>query len=148
MSPRDAATSAQIASALKNIIEDLGYTITTLADGTFSASGTDLVAVAQLLSDVASKSPPWTRSYMHHALNGRQGSKRLYQAIITLGAQLDGHTVILANVEKIEVLARPGQLHPQSIILADAIRCQGCRIAFVPRVPWQKYCSAKCRRSH
>ena len=45
----------------------------------------------------------------------------------------------------VQVLARPGAVPAGSLVLGEARQCvwPGCRVRFVPRVPWQRYCDLR-----
>lgn len=103
---------------------------------------------AQRLSDVARKDPPWTYRYIDGVLKGTmKASPALLDAIMRLGALIDGAPVEVAKSTQVVVMAA-GTVAPGALILADSRRCAnpGCRIEFVPRVPWQRCHSSECAR--
>jgi len=59
------------------------------------------------------------------------------------GATLDDAPVMTTYTVQVTVLARPGALIDGTLVLGEAKACAwpGCPVVFVPRVPWQKYCS-------
>ena len=136
-------------SLLSSVIEELGYEIRILDDGGKRVAVSDLEDVAIGLSQLVGKVPAWGWRYLQGVLNGSIGaSVKLVQAIMEWGAVLDGQPAVLANTVDASVRAREGQLHPGAVVLAGSTRCghQGCKVAFVPRVPWQFYCCDGCRK--
>ncbi len=108
----------------------------------------DLQGIADKLSQVAKKEPAWGWRYLRNVLNGKiEVSTRLANAIMALGATMDGIPVQVAAGKPVQVLA-VGEVKPGALILADSRPCSrpGCPVHFVPRVPWQRYCSVGCRR--
>lgn len=104
--------------------------------------------IAQRLSAMVHKDPPWTRMYIRNVVNGRMDASQLMMdAIMRLGALLDGMQVDLAKSTPVSVMAI-GKVTQGALILADSRRCAnpGCRVEFVPRVPWQRCHSAECAR--
>lgn len=101
--------------------------------------------MAEQLSKVSWRKSPWTWRYVQGVHKGTIApSDGFAKAIEALGATLDDTPALLAYSVRVEVLAKPGQqLTPGSVILAESRPCQwpGCRVHFVPKVPWQKYCS-------
>jgi hypothetical protein len=105
--------------------------------------------VAKRLSALARKQPPWGWRYIQCVEKGTLApSQKLTRAVFSLGATLDGVPTLVANTEPVQVYARPGTVRPGSIILGESRACArpGCPVSFIPRVPWQKYCSSECRR--
>lgn len=133
--------------ALQDLLSDLGYAIELREDGKLHVGTADLEKVAAELATLIDKDPPWGWRYLQSVLNGSVGaSARLTQAIFAWGAVLDGAAPILANTQDVNVRAHPGQLHPGAVVLAKSKRCKNtrCRVAFVPKVPWQDYCRPEC----
>lgn len=107
--------------------------------------------VATRLSTVVRQEPPWGWRYIQGVEKGTiKPSQKLARAVMTLGATLDGVSPQLADTEAIQVYARPGAIRPGSVILGESKTCArpGCTVSFVPRVPWQRYCSRECRAKY
>lgn len=137
----------QAPQMLQELIRALGYPVEVQPGGRVTVSVETLALVAGELSALVSKEPAWGRSYLSNVLNRRQPASALFvQAIVTWGAVIDGTPAILANTQDVLVRAKAGQLHPGSVVLANSQRCPGCQVAFVPTVPWQRYCRPQCRR--
>lgn len=102
--------------------------------------------IARRLSQIAGKEKPWGWRYVQsvdHNTLGHEPSKSFVQAVEILAASLDsGVPEFVMATEPTTVYARPGAIHPNSIVLAESKPCvePTCTIHFVPRVPWQKYC--------
>jgi hypothetical protein len=104
--------------------------------------------IARRLSAVARKQPPWGWRYIQGVEKGTiVPSQKLARAVYSLGATLDGVPTLVANTEPVQVYARPGSVRPGSIILGESKTCArpGCPVSFIPKVPWQKFCSSECR---
>ena len=104
--------------------------------------------IARRLSAVARKQPPWGWRYIQGVEKGTiTPSRKLTRAVFSLGATLDGVPALVADTEPVQVYARPGAVRPGSIILGESKTCArpGCPVSFIPRVPWQKFCSSECR---
>jgi hypothetical protein len=104
------------------------------------AGYTDL---ARRLSAVVDKSPAWGWRYISSIVAGTVApSPRMTRAVELLCAAVDDTPVALADVEPIEVLARIGQVQPGALLLGAQKQCMhpGCKIKFIPTVPWGKYC--------
>lgn len=102
---------------------------------------------AKRLSAIARKDPPWGWRYVQGVEKGTiEPSRALTRAALALGAEMDGVPTILANSETVKVYARPGAIRPGSVILGESKACArpGCPVNFVPRVPWQRFCSREC----
>lgn len=109
--------------------------------------------LAKRLSEIARKEKPWGWRYVQsveHGTLGHAPSRRFLQAVAVLAAESDGVPEFVAETEAVMVYARAGAVHPNSILLAESKGCANptCKIHFIPRVPWQKYCPrcAKIRR--
>lgn len=138
----------QASDALRELIAALGYPIEQKADGGYAVSVETLTVVGAELSALVDVSPPWGWRYMHGVINNKtKASAKLAQAIFAWGAVIDGAPALLANTQDVVVRAQPGQLHPGSVVLARSQRCPSCRVAFVPTVPWQRYCRPLCRKT-
>ena len=128
--------------ALEDVILALGHDPAMISDK-------DLGKIGARLLELVRKDPPWGRSYMSNVLRGRQkASGILMDAIMRLGALIDGTHVDLAHATQMTVMAL-GDVKPGALILGDSRRCAnpGCPVEFVPRVPWQACHSAECARA-
>jgi hypothetical protein len=108
----------------------------------------DLQDVADQLSYMVKKDPAWGWRYLRNVMNGKMDpSAKLTDAVMRLGAMIDSTPVDVARSEQVTVMA-VGNVQPGSLILADSRRCAnpGCKITFVPRVPWQRCHSSECTR--
>jgi hypothetical protein len=100
--------------------------------------------LAQKLSGLAQKKPAWGWRYVQGVHAGSIGPSAAFaMAVRALGATLDDAPVMLTYTVEVRVLARPGTVPSGALVLGEARPCQwkGCRVLFVPKVPWQKYCS-------
>jgi len=109
--------------------------------------------LATRLSKIARTDKPWGWRYVQsvdHGTLGHPPSRRFLRAVEILFAEMDGLPAFVADTEPVMVHARPGSVHPNSILLAESKPCANptCTIHFIPRVPWQKYCPrcAKLKR--
>lgn len=103
--------------------------------------------VANELSRAVGKEPSWTWRYVQGVAAGTiQPSQLFGSAVFALGATLDDVPAPLAYTQQIQVLARPGEVIDGSLVLGKSRLCArpGCRVWFVPNVPWRKYCSKEC----
>jgi hypothetical protein len=126
---------------------DLGYIQNSLGHlvGIFQKSGKveTYTELAEKLSAIAHKEIPWGWRYVQSVHTGSvAASEKFSNAVEILMASLDGLPAFIAETEPITVYARPGAIHPNSVILGESKTCANptCTIHFVPRVPWQKYC--------
>jgi len=110
----------------------------------------ELEDVARRLCDAAEHNglerPSWGWRYLRNVLNGKlEASKRLTDAILRLGALLDGAPAEAIAGERVTILAL-GRVAAGAVVLADSRPCgnPGCRVEFVPRVPWQRFHSREC----
>lgn len=105
--------------------------------------------LAEKLSAIARKENPWGWRYVQSVHTGSVApSEKFTNAVEILMASLDGLPAFIAETEPITVYARPGALHPGSVILGESKTCANpkCTVHFVPRVPWQKYCPTHRRK--
>jgi hypothetical protein len=105
--------------------------------------------LARQLSKIVKREKPWGWRYVQSVAKGTvQPSKDMRQAVDRLALAMDGTPAMLADVEEVTVVALRGSLQAGALVLPKSQLCQqpGCRITFVPRVPWQKYCGV-CKRS-
>ena len=63
-----------------------------------------------------------------------------------LGYMIDNGHHLIAKSTPTNVMAY-GNIKPGSLILANSRPCAyaACVVHFVPRVPWQRFCSTDCR---
>lgn len=105
----------------------------------------DLQAVADRLSDLAGRSPAWGWRYLRNVLNHKiDASRALVDAVMRLGALVDGAPKDLARSERVSVQAL-GSVKPGALILADSRPCV-CGMEFVPVCGRQVYHSKECAR--
>ncbi len=137
------ATPRQAGALLAELIRSLGH-----FEDVIPVS--ELQKVADRLSEVATaggrNSKPWTWRYLRSVLSGTvEPSQRLVNAILKLGALIDGAPVEAVKGERVQVLAL-GKVAPGSVILASSKACgnPGCKVTFVPVVPWQRFHSQAC----
>lgn len=138
------AEEEMIRGALAELVRGFGH-----EPGLISVE--DLQGIADKLSQVAGKDPPWGWRYLRNLLNGKiEASEKMGNAVMALGATLDGVPVLVARGHPVQVLA-VGEVKPGSVVLGSSRACArpGCMVHFVPRVPWQKWCSKECKhRDH
>ncbi len=108
----------------------------------------DLTDIANRLSAIAKHEPAWTWRYLRNVLNKKlDASQKLLQAVVALGATLDGIPAELAAAHPVSVMTA-GNIKPGALVLANSRPCANpyCMIHFVPSSPRQRYHSAACRR--
>ena len=96
------------------------------------------------LSRLAGHKPAWTWRYVQGVHSGTlEPSEAFALAVQAYGATLDDAPAMVTYTVQVTVLARPGALIDGTLVLGEAKPCAwpGCPVVFVPRVPWQKYCS-------
>ena len=99
--------------------------------------------LAEKLSAIAHKENPWSWRYVQSVHTGSIApSEKFTRATELLVADLDNLPAFIAETEQTMIFARPGTVHPNSILLSESKGCSEptCTIHFIPRVPWQKYC--------
>lgn len=110
----------------------------------------DLQVIADKLSQIAAKDPPWGWRYLRNLLNDKiEASEKLTRAIFALGASVDGVNEELAGAQQVMVMVPAGvKVHPGALILSHSQPCANpaCGLHFVPRTPRQKYHSRACGR--
>ena len=114
------------------------------------ARETDLDPIAEKLSTIAGKSPPWSGNYLYNVIRGNYGAtKRLANAISEYARVIDGLPMILAGLEPVLVYAKPGSLKKYTVIDGDSCQCANpdCGVWFIKKVWNQIYCSWLCNRS-
>lgn len=126
------------AQALSELIYGLGH-------DPASIRVDDLQAVADRLSELARRDPAWGWRYLRNVLNRRMdASRKLIDAVMRLGALVDGAPRDLARSERVTVQAL-GKVKPGALVLADSQPCI-CGIEFVPAAWNQKYHSKECKK--
>lgn len=103
------------------------------------------VAFAKKLSDAVGRDQPWSWQYIRGVYKKQlPPGNELSKAIQVLGALIDSVPPIIAHTETIPILAKPGQVRPDSIVITSSRICAqpGCSIWFVPNSPRRKYCPA------
>lgn len=113
----------------------------------------NLIDLAERLSKIAHKEPPWTWRYLNSILKGHKGfkmTKELDEAVVQLGMVLDGQSIIQAKLRPIQAYSVNGNTPDGVVILADVIRCYNpnCQLLFTKRSGNQKYCCDGCRKKH
>lgn len=91
----------------------------------------------------------WTWRYVQGVAAGTiRASEDFGLAVRRLAEALDGKMVEHTGMREVVVLAREEDVGEGAVVLGRARRCEGlgCRVRFVPRVPWQRFCSAECRK--
>jgi hypothetical protein len=128
---------------LQSIIEYQDDLLTRLGPGPYHAH------LAEQLSRIADHTPPWTGRYVQSVVSGTLAPSAAFAlAVDAYGASLEDVPALITYTVTVQVLARPGAVHPGSIVLSESRPCEwtGCHTIFVPRVPWQKYCNAELHR--
>src|SRR5512139_467965 len=101
--------------------------------------------LAGQLSALAQRRPAWGWRYVQSVTSGTLRASRAFTlAVEAYGATLDDAPAVITYTVQVTVLARPGALPENgALVLGEAKPCAwpGCRVIFVPRVPWQRYCS-------
>lgn len=105
-------------------------------------------AMAVKLGNLVGES--WSWRYVQGVEKGTVGAGRKFgEAVRRLAEVVDGRRAEMTGMVPVRVLAREGQVREGSVILGGSRVCDGgsCQVVFVPRVPWQRFCSKECRRS-
>jgi len=103
------------------------------------------------LAALVSKEKPFAARYLNGVLLGHKGmapSAELQQAMAIMAGQMDGQHPLQAVASPVGVLGINGNIRPGSVVLGKSVLCPGCNLWFVPRVPWQKYCTTDCGRQY
>lgn len=104
--------------------------------------------MAERLSGLVGKRPVWTWRYVQGVEKGTIGASQVFgEAVRRLGEELDGRKAELTGYGPVRVLARAGEVAEGAVVLGSSKVCagSGCQVVFVPRVPWQRFCSRECR---
>lgn len=127
--------------ALQTLVETIGYDPRNLTVD----QKTD---IANRLSQIANRSDPWTWRYVHNVAGKINASREMMDAILRLGAILDGAPESLAMGKPVQCIAI-GQVAAGALILADSRRCHNlqCGLQFVPTAHNQRYHSRACKRA-
>lgn len=99
--------------------------------------------LAHQLSKIAGRSPPWTWRYVQGVMAGTLSpSPAFAQAVLALQMGTQKVPSILADLELVQVYARPGTVQPGAFVVAESrpCACPTCPIYFVPVSPEQIYC--------
>lgn len=99
--------------------------------------------LAYQLSEIAGRSPPWTWRYVQGVLAGTLSpSPAFAQAVFALQMAIQKVPPITADLELVQVYARPGTVQPGALVVAESrpCACPTCPIYFVPVSPEQIYC--------
>jgi len=112
-----------------------------------SAARPNLVLVANKLSAIARKEPPWSYNYLSNILRGEPASKRLAWAMESLLASMDGVPASGAGKVEFTVLADPAHFQNGVVVLLPVKPCWRpvCPVRFVGW-PAQKYCCLDCKK--
>lgn len=108
----------------------------------------NLAEMAETLSKLVGKEPPWTDRYLNGVIKGHKGfaiSTEMERALHALAGRIEGQHPLQALTQPVQVLSINGYVKPGSIILGKTKRCERCQTPIVPRVPWQRYCCKECR---
>lgn len=134
-------TDDQLRDALRDIFAHYGYDRDIWGDAAKNE-------IAVLLSQVARKDPPWGGLYVHNFMTGGVQAGRVFKAaIVGLAAMIDGMPLHLVQGKPVQITAL-GNVRPGSLVYSDSQKCKrlACPVHFIPRVPWQRYCSPECRK--
>lgn len=136
-------TPAQVRAALAEVLRGLGMVPEVL-------TGRDATLAGQKLAAAVNRPKPWGRSYVLAVLHGSQAvqpSPLFIQAILSLGATIDGVPPMVAAAHEVRLLA-VGLVVPGAVVLANSKPCArpGCPVQFVPDHPSRRYCCQDCRR--
>jgi|SRR5919108_5044405 hypothetical protein len=104
--------------------------------------------IADKLSKMVGREDPWTWRYVQGVHKGTIAPSPIFaRAVFALGAAIDEVPVTVIDTEAVQVYARKGLVKPRSVVLAASKPCANpaCPVQFVPKVPWQKFCSDECR---
>jgi hypothetical protein len=99
--------------------------------------------IAEKLSRVIHKDPPWTWRYVQGVHKGTIEPSRVFgRAVMLLGLAIDEVPLLIVDTEAVQVYAKPGDVKAGSIVMTPSVVCANpaCNIQFVPNVPWRKLC--------
>lgn len=103
--------------------------------------------LANDLSQLAGKVPPWSYRYVRSVHAGDYApSKKMQAAIVAKLAEVDGASGELAASVPITVYVSPDRANELAgaYIMGDVKICPTCTKRFTPNVPWRRYCG-ECR---
>lgn len=127
-----------VSEALQSILDHF------LEETTFKDTEELYAIVAEKLSKIADKNPPWKAKYIYNVLrNGDFASKAMREAIYTLATVSDGLPVEIAQSEPVTVfVVRNNSVKPNSLVYAESKLCAkaDCTVWFVPNTPNRIYC--------
>lgn len=113
--------------------------------------GANYQALADRLSQIAGKIPPWSGRYLQSVESGSYpASRRLARALEILGAEIDGRPLEIADSEEVTIYARTGKIKPGSMIDGASQVCafKFCSIWFIRTHPRQIYCPVHKERKN
>lgn len=138
----DVFSQAVVRESLKGILEHYGFKVDDIHVD-------DLKDIAKRLSELVGKEPAWGWAYLRNVLNQKlDASAKLTDAIMRLGALIDGAPKVQVTSQRVTVLA-VGNVRPGALVLGSSQPCGrlACPVHFVPTHPRQKYCSRECAGS-
>jgi len=103
--------------------------------------------IVERISALVGREPPWSRTIYHLVRAGHKPPSPAFgSAVLAFAYSLDGVHPLRAQATPVEVLA-VGDVLPGALVLSDSRRCESptCAVPFVPRVPWQRFCSRDCQ---
>ena len=142
IAPKSTLNDPSVMDALREITRSFSYN----PDDLTVDQKTD---IANRLSQMVNREEPWGWRYIHNVLGDKiKASREMVDAIMRLGASIDGMPDVLAKATQVQCLA-VGDVRPGALILADSRRCgnPACRIWFVPTASHQKYHCHACKRA-
>lgn len=142
MAPTISKTTVNAADQLRDISCGLGYDPAMLT----VEQKTD---IAERLSKMVNRGEVWGWRYVHNVLAGKMpASREMQDAIMRLGASLDGTPDILAKAKPVQCLAL-GDVRAGALILTDSRRCKNpaCGLSFIPTARHQAYHDITCKRA-
>lgn len=105
-----------------------------------------LEELAQALSRIVGKDPPWTARYLNSIILGHKGftvTTELSRAIQAYAGRLDEAHPLQALLVEITAYSIDGAVQSGAIITGRSTHCD-CGVLYVPHHPRQKYCNSAC----
>lgn len=144
-----ARNNGKVKSDLISLMEEMGMRF----DEDSTKVRENFMIIADQLSRLAGKDPPWTWKYVHSVYKGYEGckpSKRFGNAVSALAQVVDDVVPGVAGAEIQNVLVYPDQI-PEGIFVprnAKAVHCAnpGCPVVFIRTHPRQIYHDPECRK--
>jgi len=99
--------------------------------------------IASKLSKVADHHPTWSWRYVLSVHKSTLPPSKLFnRAVNALALAIDGVSPLVLDSERVEVISKAGSVTSGSLVMGVSIICAtpGCRISFVPNVPWRIHC--------